>query len=47
MGKAKARESSLEKEGRHSTVGILFLTSLDQLLFVLKMLFTFLQNKLP
>jgi hypothetical protein len=32
--------------GRLSTIDLLMLTSLDQLLFMLKILFTFLQNKL-
>jgi hypothetical protein len=33
--------------GRLNTVDLLVLTSLDHLLFKLKILFTFLQNKLP
>ncbi len=33
--------------GRLTTVDLLVLTTLDQLIFILKILFMFLQNKLP
>ncbi len=38
---------NLYKRGRLGTVDLLVLLSLDQLLFILPALFTFLQNKLP
>jgi hypothetical protein len=34
-------QGTLTEEGRLSTVDLLALTSLDQLIFILKMLFTF------
>jgi hypothetical protein len=47
----KCRFGSFTREvllkGTNSTVDLLVLTSLDQFLFVLKILFTFLQKKLP
>jgi hypothetical protein len=39
-------QGSLADWGRISTVDLLVLTSLDQLIFILKILFSFLQNKL-
>jgi hypothetical protein len=39
-------QGNLAKRGRLSTVDLLALTSLDHMLFILKILFTFLRNKL-
>jgi hypothetical protein len=42
----KLRQGTLTERGRLSTVDLLVLTSLDQLIYILKILFRFIENKL-